>query len=264
MIASRVDRRTPYATEEEVHVTRMDTVRSAAEKTRDSVRATADAVAPYASTAKESAVSAAGEAGRRLAPLGPKIGAAARTQYDNLLAPRLDQALGAVPPGVQKAVQQAANDTAKQTRRAAGVAVPAVGKAVGTVRATAGPAAEEAVSRSAAVVAALRTGVTAKDIDKLARRKARRALTGKVALGVGVAGAVGGVGYAAWQWWNKQTTPDWLVDPATDGSPDAATVNGSGGAEGGSVSTGTVDGSPAASNGHTPPPTGPADGDTYP
>jgi hypothetical protein len=199
-------------------VTRIESVRHAADRTKDSVRHAADVVAPYANTARDSAVQYADEARQRLAPrvssAAHQAKEAARTQYDAHLAARVGQArtqaVAAVPPGVQEAARRA-GETARQ---AADYAAPRVEQAVIQVRAAAVPAKDEAIARSAAAVAALRSHVTASDIEKLDRRLARRARGRWVAKRLAVLGVVGGVGFAAWHWWSKQTNPDWLVEPA--------------------------------------------------
>jgi hypothetical protein len=98
MISNRVERRKPYGTEEEVPVTRIDTVRHAADMTKDSVRHAAEVAAPYASTAKDGAV----HYGRQAGGYGRQAGAKAKQGYDARLAPRVgqarEQALAAVPP----------------------------------------------------------------------------------------------------------------------------------------------------------------------
>ncbi|MDX3238383.1 DUF5324 family protein [Streptomyces sp. ME03-5709C] len=227
-------------------MTRIDSVRDAAGRTRDSVRHAADVVAPYADTAKYNAAHYADEARLYLAPrvsaAGRQARAAARTQYDAHLAARLDQALAAVPPGVQKKVSGAARRTRATARQAADFTSPRVGQAVTTVRTVAVPAAEEAAARSAAAVAVLRSHVTADDIRRLERRRDRRIRTGRCAKGVLLAGLVAGAGFAAWKWWSKQTNPDWLVEPAPATEvADRASLNGGVEAD---ATFGTVDGSP--------------------
>ncbi|MDX6346291.1 MAG: hypothetical protein QOF84_1081 [Streptomyces sp.] len=231
-------------------MTRIDSVRHAADRTKDSVRHAADVVAPYASTAKDGAAHYADEARQRLAPkvstAAQQARAAARTQYDAHLAARVDQArdqaLAAVPPGVQQAASTAADRTRKTARQAAEYAAPRVEQAVTQVRAAAGPAREEAATRSAAAVAALRSHVTAADIEKLDRRLARRSRSGRIAKRLAVLGIISGAGFAAWRWWSKQTHPDWLVEPApaTEVS-DRSSLNGGVSAD---ASLGQVDGSP--------------------
>lgn len=246
MISNRVERRKRNATEEEVLVTRIDSVRDAAGRTKDSVRHAADVVAPYADTAKDSAAHYADEARLYLAPrvssAAQQARDAARLQYDAHLASRVDQALAAVPPGVQQAVGTAALRTRRTARQAADYTAPRMEQAVSTVRSVAQPAAEEAAVRAAAAVAVLRSHVTAADIRKLERRRVRRARTGRFARGFLLVGLVAGGGFAAWKWWSKQTNPDWLVEPAPATEvADRASLNGGVGSD---AAFGKVDGSP--------------------
>src|SRR4051812_10637684 len=108
MISNRVERRKPYATEEEVPVTRIDSVRHAADVTKDSVRHAAEVAAPYASTAKQSAV----VYGRQAGVYGRQAGVLARQQYDARLADKVnqarEQAMAAVPPKAAAAMETAA------------------------------------------------------------------------------------------------------------------------------------------------------------
>ena len=202
-----------YATEEEDPVTRKDSVRAAAESARDSVRHAADVVAPYADTTKDRATHYAHEARVKLAP---KVSAAAlqaaeqaRTQYDSHLAPRLEQARTHVPPKVDQAAHEAAVRSRQAARQAADYSRPRIEQA----RAAAGPVRDEAASRSAAALAALRGQITAKEVAKLTRRHERRARAGRLAKGLAVLGILAGGAFAAWKWWDKQANPDWLVEP---------------------------------------------------
>lgn len=222
MISNRVERRKPYATEEEVLVTRIDSVRHAADMTKDGVRHAAEVVAPYANTARDNAVTYAG-----------KARTAALARYDAHLAPRVGlavtQARANVPPRVEVVVTTAAKRTRETARNAADYAVPRVGHALVTARTASAPAREEAAVRGAAAMAALRGHITAADIDKLARRRMRRARNGRIARRVAILGLVGGAGFAAWNWWSRQTNPDWLVEltPATEVA-DRSSLNGGG------------------------------------
>lgn len=81
----------------------------------------------------------------------------------------------------------------------------------GTNRATADRAIRRAVRQAAE--AALRGQITPRQIEKLARKQARRSRTRQVAGAIAVAGVVAGGAYALWKWWDKQTNPDWLVEP---------------------------------------------------
>ncbi|WP_411081604.1 DUF5324 family protein [Streptomyces sp. cmx-18-6] len=190
-------------------MSRIDSVRAATDSAKDSAQHAAEVVAPYADTAKEQAAHYAHEARARLAPKVTKAAKQARVQYESHLAPRLEQALTHVPPKVDEAAQRAASSTRKAARSAAEYTAPRVEQA----RAAAQPVAEHASARSAAALAALRSTVTAKEIQKLARKHERRAKAGRATKGLLVLGVVAGGAYAAWRWWDKQANPDWLVEP---------------------------------------------------
>ena len=198
-------------------MTRIDSVRHAADVTKDSVRHAAEVAAPYANTAKYQAVQYA-----------QQTGALARQQYDDRLAEKVAEVVGlareqarsagsavstAVPPKAAAAVETAAKRTKNTARTAAVYTVPRVGAAVAVTRSVAGPVTEEAVTRGAAALQALRGQVTAADIDRLVRRRIRRERTGRVFAGLVVVGLAGGVAFAAYKWWSKQANPDWLVEP---------------------------------------------------
>jgi len=205
------------ATEEEEPVTRIDSVRSATGNAKDSVRHAAEVVAPYAESARDTAVHYAQEAGARL---GPKVSNAARQArssardgYDQYLVPRLHEARKSVPPEWDKAATEAARRTRKAARKAGEFAAPRIEQAVAEARAAAGPAYEEAAGRSNAALAALRSGVSAEEIEKLARRRDRRCRCGRLAKRLGLVGLLAGGAYAAWRWWDRRANPDWLVEP---------------------------------------------------
>ncbi|QIQ03786.1 DUF5324 family protein [Streptomyces liangshanensis] len=183
-------------------MTRMDSVRAATGSAKESVQHAAEAVAPYAGTAKEQAALYAHEARVRLAPTVSKAAQQARIQYGAYVAPH-------VPPKFDDAAHQAAAATRKAARQAADYTVPRVEQAV----ATAQPVAQEAAARSAAALAALRGQITAKEVRKLVKKHQRRARAGRAAKGLLVLGAVAGGAFAAWKWWDKQANPDWLVEP---------------------------------------------------
>lgn len=203
MISNRMERRKPYATEEEVPVTRIDSVRNAADTTKDSVRQAAAAAAPYASTARDEAARYAQQAGRY-----------ARRAYDEKLSAQLRQARGqawsAMPPKAADAMETAA----KRTREAADYTVPKVVAAVAATRAVAVPVANEAVVRGSAAVQALRGQVTAAEIERLVRRRIRREQTARAFRTLVMVGLAGGVAIAAWRWWSAQANPEWLVEPS--------------------------------------------------
>ncbi|PZT69070.1 transcriptional regulator [Streptomyces sp. SW4] len=190
-------------------MTRIDSVRAATGSAKDSVLHAAEVVAPYADTAKDRAAHYAHEARVRLAPKVSQAADQARLQYGVHVAPRLEQARSHVPPKVDQAAQEAALRTRLAARQAADYSRPKIEQAV----AAAGPVRNEAALRSAAALAALRGSVSAKDIQKLARRHQRRAKAGRVVKVLAVLGAVAGGAFAAWKWWDKQANPDWLVEP---------------------------------------------------
>ncbi|GAA2467456.1 DUF5324 family protein [Streptomyces macrosporus] len=189
-------------------MTRMDSVRSATDNAMETVRHAAEVVAPKVSLAAGQATSAV------------------RGQYASHIAPRLVHVRETLPP----AVDMAASRAARRTREAARVAGEFAAPRVEAARAMAGPAREAALARSAAAVAALRGELTAADIRKLARRRARRARTGMVLKRLTVVGLVAGGAAAAWKWWDRQSNPDWLVEPpaATEVGGGTALADGSG------------------------------------
>lgn len=194
-------------------MTRIDSARAAAGSARESVRHAAEAVTPYAESARENATHYAHEAG---AYLGPKVSSAAqqarsaaRDNYDMHVVPRLAKARSSLPPDVDKAAARAAERTRAAAQQAGGYARPHLEQA----RAAAGPAGREAAVRSAAALAALRGEISARDLERLSRRRASRARLGRVARRLGLFGLLAGGAYAAWRWWDKQANPDWLVEP---------------------------------------------------
>ncbi|MFF4172097.1 DUF5324 family protein [Streptomyces sp. NPDC001744] len=183
-------------------MTRMDSVRAATGSAKESVLHAADAVAPYAETARDHATHYAHEARELLAPTLTKAAKQAKSQYASHVAPR-------VPPRVDAAAQRAAVKTRQVARQAAEYTAPRIESAV----AATGPALEEAGARSTAAWAALRGQVTPKEIQKLLKKQRRRARAGRFAKGLAVAGVLAGGVFAAWKWWDKQSNPDWLIEP---------------------------------------------------
>jgi len=190
-------------------VTRIDSVRAATGSAKESVLHAAEAVAPYADTAKDKASHYATEARVRLAPKVSQAAEQARVQYGVYVVPRLEQARTHVPPKVDQAAHEAAVRTRKAARQAADYSRPRIEQAV----AAAGPVREEATARSVAALAALRGQITPKEVQKLVRKHERRARAGRLAKALAVAGIVAGGAFAAWKWWDKQANPDWLVEP---------------------------------------------------
>ncbi|MFG2498387.1 DUF5324 family protein [Streptomyces sp. NPDC048441] len=201
-------------------MTRIDSVRAATGSARDSVRHAAEAVAPYAGTAKEQAVHYAHESRVRLAPkvshAAQQAAEQARVQYGAHVGPRIEQARTHVPPKVDQAAHEAAVRTrkaAKQTREAARQAADYSKPRIEHAVAAAQPVRDEAASRGVAALAALRGEVSPKEIQRLARKHDRRARAGRLAKGLVVLGLLAGGAVAAWKWWDKQANPDWLVEP---------------------------------------------------
>ncbi|MFJ6696635.1 DUF5324 family protein [Streptomyces sp. NPDC091272] len=194
-------------------MTRKDSVRSATGTAKDSVRHAAEVVAPYAGTAKDTAVHYAHEARTRLAPrvshATQQAAEQARAQYGAHLAPAIEQARTHVPARVDEAAHRAAVMTRKAAKQAADYTVPRVEHAV----AAAQPVRDEAAARSTAALAALRGQVSPKEVQKLVRKHERRARSGRLAKRLAVLGVLAGGAFAAWKWWDKQANPDWLVEP---------------------------------------------------
>lgn len=217
-----------------------DRAAKATEAARDTARHAAEVMAPHVESAKDTAARYAQEAGARL---GPKVSHAAhnarhtaREGYDHYVVPRVAQAREALPDEVDKAASRAAKRTQRAARKAARYAQPRIEHAVTDVRAATGPAREEATARGAAAVAALRGQVTVEEIEKITRRRSRRSRTGKLVRRAGLVTLLAGGAYAAWRWWDRQTNPDWLVEPpaptevsdrGAQTGPTVATVNGS-------------------------------------
>lgn len=198
-------------------MTRIDSVRAATDNTKESVRHAAEVVAPYAGTARDTAVHYAQEAGSRLAPVvstaARQARDSARDGYGQYVVPRIAQARQNVPPEWDKAATKAAKRTRKAAKKAADYAAPRLESAVADARAAAAPAYEEAATRSTAALAALRSGVPAEEIEKLARRRRRRTCRNKAVKRLGLLGLLAAGAYAAWRWWDRQANPDWLVEP---------------------------------------------------
>ena len=190
-------------------MTRIYSVRAATGSAKDSVLHAAEVVAPYADTAKDRASYYTNEARVRLAPKVSLAAEQARVQYGAHLAPRLEQARTHVPPKVDQAAHTAAVHTRQAAAQAADYTKPRIEQAVAASQ----PVREEAASRGAAAIAALRGQVSPKEIQKLVRRQQRRAKAGRIAKGLAVVGILAGGAFAAWKWWDKQANPDWLVEP---------------------------------------------------
>ncbi|MFB7613101.1 DUF5324 family protein [Kitasatospora sp. NPDC056181] len=214
-------------------MTRLDSARETAGKTRDTL-------APYAVTAKVTAVHLADGAKQRLGPaldaVGPKAAHAAhsaRVQYVKHVAPQLGHAFASLPPEAQqnalKALHRAQEaalaarlSAARATDQARTTIGPRVVQAVEEARATVVPVAVEAQTRGAAALTALHGNVTSAEISELAARNARREHRSGWATGLAVAGALAiGSGIVAWQWWRHHSNPEWLVEPPAPERPAA-------------------------------------------
>ncbi|MGV9265817.1 DUF5324 family protein [Kitasatospora sp. NPDC003701] len=234
-------------------MTRLDSARETAGKTRDTL-------APYAATAKETAVHLADGAKQRLGPavdaVGPKASQAAqnvRVQYAKHLAPQLEHAFASLPPEAQKSTLKAlhrAQETALAARlsairaadQARSTVVPRVALVVEEARATVGPVAQEAQTRGAAALTALQGNVTSAEISDLAARNIKKKHRNGWATGLALAGAVAiGSGILIWHWWRGQGDPEWLVEPSNERTA----------ASGSTAATGPHGGSHAASSGPT-------------
>lgn len=210
-------------------MTRIDSVRHAADVTKDSVRHAAEVAAPYATTMKCNAVLY----GRQAGVLGRRAGTMARQTYDTKLAERVhqarEQAWAAMPPKAAVAMENAARAAMEGARAATEYTAPRVGNAVTVTRSVAGPAVDGVVLRGNAALHALRGQVSAAEIDRMVRRRIRRERAGRALRDVVVVSAACGAVVAAWKWWNRQNNPEWLIEPseATEVS-DRAAMNGSG------------------------------------
>jgi hypothetical protein len=208
-------------------VTRTDSVRHAATTTKDSVRHAAEVVAPYAGSAKDTAARYAGqcalEARRMLAPMVTAATDQARgmahARYDAHLAPRIARARDAVPPRVMASTAAAAQHTRQTARRAAEYAGPRMEKAIESAKVAGEPVRAEAASRACAAVAALRGQVSAADVEKIVRRNERRGQAGRTTKRFVMLGLIAGAGIAAWRWWDRQTSPEWLIEAPSATEP---------------------------------------------
>lgn len=221
-------------------MTRIDAAREAAGKTREQL-------APYAVSARDAAAHYTDEAWQRLAPriesaveqaraAASAAQQAAQSTVDGKVAPRVaplwEQARDHVPPAVEDAVGEAARRTrraARSARRSAAAAAlqaretagPAVAHAWDEAALAAAQAAQLAHDRGAAALPVLRGQVSLAEIEALTAehgrsRRSRRLRRFLVLAGLG---AVAGGGLAAWKWWQKQSNPDWLVEPPSSSLP---------------------------------------------
>jgi hypothetical protein len=204
-------------------VTRIDAAREAAGKTREQL-------APYAASARDAAAHYTDEAWQRLAPhiesaveqarvAAHAAQSAAAQTVDTRVAPHVaplwDQARATVPPSVEEAVNKAAKRTRRAARQARATAVPAVTQAFDEAAQATSQAAQIARARGAAALPVLRGQVSLAEVEALAARhsRSRRSRWTRRVLVVGTLGAATAGGLLAWKWWQKQSNPDWLVEP---------------------------------------------------
>ncbi len=236
MISNQVDKCIEDATQEEDLVTRLDTARETAGRSLETL-------APYAANAKESAAHYAEEARQRLGPalesLGPRFEAAtgqartgtlqaahsARVGYAKHVAPHVVQAFLALPPKTQESTLKAvhrAQEAALAAKHSADRAttharvstLPKISGALEDARAAAVPVVQEAQLRGAAAFTALQGHVSADEIGAIAAKNAKKANRNGLATGLAIAGTVAvGSGVLIWQWWRRQSEPEWLVEP---------------------------------------------------
>lgn len=171
-------------------MTRLDSARETAGRTME-------ALAPHAATAKDTVLRYAEEARR--------IG---RHRYGRHVAPQLALAFSNLPPETQQATLKAVH----RAQEAALAARLSAVKATDQARTAVGPFAQEAQVRGAAALSALHGNVTAAEIDELAARNARKKHRSIRTTGLAAAGAIAiGAGVLIWQWWHRQSNPEWLV-----------------------------------------------------
>ncbi len=214
-------------------MTRIDAAREAAGKTREQLT-------PYAVSARDAAAHYTDEAWQRLAPhiesaleqaraAAQSAQQSAQSTVDSRVAPHVaplwEQARGSVPPSVEDAVALAALRTRRAARRARNTAVPAVTQAFDEAAQATAQAAHAARQRGAAALPVLRGQVSLAEVEALAAKHARnrRSRWTRRLLVLGTLGALAGGGFAAWKWWEKQSNPDWLVEPAPVSPPPRST-----------------------------------------
>ncbi|WP_051966825.1 DUF5324 family protein [Kitasatospora mediocidica] len=224
-------------------MTRLDTARENAGKTLETL-------APYAAGAKDTAAHYADEARQRLGPaldaLGPRFEAAtgqakagslqaahtARVGYVKHVAPHVEHAFASLPPKAQESTLRAVHRAqeaalaAKHSADRAGAhartsTLPRISSALDDARAATVPLVQEAQLRGNAALTALHGNVSAEEINRLAAKNAKKAHRNGLATGLAIAGTVAvGSGVLIWQWWRKQSEPEWLVEPpAVQGPP---------------------------------------------
>ncbi|MFJ9772877.1 DUF5324 family protein [Kitasatospora sp. NPDC101157] len=190
---------------------------SFSDSARETATRTRDTAAQFADGAKQ-------RLGPALDALGPKTAQAAhhlRVHYDRHLAPQFGQAFAHLPPEAQQnalkalhRAQEAALAARLSASRAAEQARTTVGPRVSQAVEAVSPVAQEAQARGAAALTALHGHVSSAEISRLAARNAKREQRcGSRTAGLVLAGVLAVGGLVAWQWWRRQSNPEWLVEP---------------------------------------------------
>jgi hypothetical protein len=81
-------------------------------------------------------------------------------------------------------------------------------------RRNAGPASREARIRSGVAMAALRGDISPREARCAIRRRERRARGQRMVRRLGVLGLLAGGAFLAWKWWERQSSPEWLMEPS--------------------------------------------------
>ncbi|MGP4109639.1 DUF5324 family protein [Streptomyces sp. 4N509B] len=138
---------------------------------------------------------------------------------------RMRRAAAVVVPGAVTA----GTGAVRQARRAGAYVGPRAARAVRAARtgygeqvaprleaarAAAGPVSREARARSEVAVVALRGAITPREARLVIRGRERRRRIVRVARRLGVAGLVAACAFAGWKWWERQSSPEWLVEPS--------------------------------------------------
>jgi hypothetical protein len=220
-------------------VSRIDAAREAASRTREQLT-------PYAVSAKDTAAQYADEARQKLAPV---IGSAveharlaAQGTVQGQVVPLWVQARAQARANIPPAVVEAGGSVGKAAGRARAAARQARTVALEQVLPVAQTAVQEVHDRSAAALPVVRGEVSLAEIEALtaahARATARRGRWLRRGFTLLALGAVAGGGLAAWRWYQKQSNPDWLVEPPTTPIP----LRETGPQPGGSSASSTVNG----------------------
>jgi hypothetical protein len=81
-------------------------------------------------------------------------------------------------------------------------------------REAAGPAGRQARARSGMAVAVLRGEISPRDMRCAMRHRDRRERARRAVRRAGLVGLVAGGAFLAWKWWERQSSPEWLMEPS--------------------------------------------------